>query len=102
MNNDKLNFLFCLGIDIFIKNMTKKIPFDDIRYSFLQLDAYFLDEQIILNLLKYLPSKDEMEKLQAYELASLEEVEKLGIPEKFCLQVNKKREKKIGLWLHEN
>jgi hypothetical protein len=67
--------------------MIKKIPFDDIRYSFLQLDAYFLDEQIILNLLKYLPSKDEMEKLQVYELASLEDVEKLGTPEKFCLQV---------------
>lgn len=68
--------------------MTKKIPFDDIRYSFLQLDAYFLDEQIILNLLKYLPSEDEAQKLQAYELASLEEVERLGVPEKFCLHVN--------------
>lgn len=76
-----------LKIDIFIKNMIKKIPFEDIRYSFLQMDAYFLDEQIILNLLKYLPSDDEKAKLQTYELASLEEVERLGIPEKFCLQV---------------
>jgi hypothetical protein len=67
--------------------MTKKIPFDDIRYSFLQLDDYFLDEQIILNLLKYLPSEDEVLKLKAYESASPEEVERLGIPEKFCLQV---------------
>lgn len=69
--------------------MIKKIPFDDIRYSFLQMDAYFLDEQIILNLLKYLPSDDEKAKLHTYELASLEEVERLGIPEKFCLQVMK-------------
>lgn len=67
--------------------MIKKIPFEDIRYSFLQLDAYFLDEQIILNLLKYLPSNEEKTKLQAFELAPLEEVEKLGVPEKFCLQV---------------
>lgn len=67
--------------------MIKKIPFDDIRYSFLQLDAYFLDEQIILNLLKYLPSEEEKAKLQEFELASLDEVERLGVPEKFCLQV---------------
>lgn len=67
--------------------MIKKIPFDDIRYSFLQLDAYFLDEQIILNLLKYLPSTEERTKLLEYELAPLEAYEKLGVPEKFCLQV---------------
>ena len=70
--------------------MIKKIPFDDIRYSFLQMDAYFLDEQIILNLLKYLPSEDETKKLQAYELSCMEQaepIEQLGVPEKFCLQV---------------
>ncbi len=78
-------FLF---VDIFIKNIVKKIPFDEIRFYFLRLDPYFLDEQIILNLLKYLPTPEEVDKLKPFEEAPLEEIEKLGIPEKFCLQVS--------------
>lgn len=61
------------------------MPFEDIRYSFLQLEPYFLDEQIILNLLKFLPTEEEKKKLSAYQ--ELEEIEKLGIPEQFCIQV---------------
>lgn len=74
-------------LDIFIKSIIKKIPFEEIRYYFIRLDPYFLDEQIILNLLKYLPSEEEKKKISMYNDAPLEDVEKLGIPEKFCLQV---------------
>ncbi|OBZ82301.1 Disheveled-associated activator of morphogenesis 1 [Choanephora cucurbitarum] len=77
------------NLNILIKNIIKKIPFDEIRYYFLQLDSYFMDEQIILNLLKYLPTEDEATKLSAYHDAPLEEVERLGVPEKFCLQMIK-------------
>lgn len=78
---------FFLVIDIFIKSIIKKIPFDEIRYYFFQLDSYFMDEQIILNMLKYLPSEKELKKLTEYQYALSEDIEKLGIPEKFCLQM---------------
>jgi hypothetical protein len=38
-------------------------------------------------LLKYLPSEEETKKISMYNDAPLEDVDKLGIPEKFCLQV---------------
>jgi hypothetical protein len=89
-----LHLLICITqTDIFIKNIIKKIPFDEIRFSFLRLDPCFLDEQIILNLLKYLPTPDEAEKLKPFEDAPLEDVEKLGMPEKFCLQVKVAKDK---------
>ena len=84
-----VDILTTVPLDIFIKSITKKIPFDEIRYYFVRLDPYFLDEQIILNLLKYLPSQEEAKKITAYNDAPLEQVEKLGIPEKFCLQVRR-------------
>jgi PHP family Zn ribbon phosphoesterase len=46
-----------------------------------------MDEQIILNMLKYLPSKEEVKKLSEYQSAPSEDIEKLGVPEKFCLQM---------------
>jgi hypothetical protein len=51
------------------------------------MDPFFQDEQIILNFLKYLPTKDEIEKLSKYDDAPLEDADKLGEPEKLCLQV---------------
>jgi hypothetical protein len=49
------------------------------------MDPYFQDEQIILNMLKYLPTKEEVAELEKHN--SIIVNDKLGEPEKFCLQV---------------
>ncbi|KAI8972343.1 hypothetical protein BDB01DRAFT_810325 [Pilobolus umbonatus] len=77
------------NLNIFLKSITKKIPFEDSCYRFLSLDPFFLDEQVILNLIKYLPTEEERQQLARFDHASLEDIERLGVPEKFCLQMMK-------------
>lgn len=76
-----------LSIDIFITSMTKKVPFESIRPGLLNMDSYFDDEQILSNLLKFLPTPEETGKLATYTNASPGELLDLSPPDKFCLEV---------------
>ncbi|SAM01118.1 hypothetical protein [Absidia glauca] len=77
------------NLNIFITSMTKKIPFESIRPGLLHMDNYFDDEQILSNLLKFLPTPEETGKLATYTNASPGELLDLSPPDKFCLEMMK-------------
>lgn len=51
------------------------------------MDPYFDDEQILLNLLKFAPTKDEQNKLTPYMECDPADLHGLSLPDQFGLQV---------------
>lgn len=87
-----MQIFFCL--DIFLTGISKKIPFHEIKPRILSMDPYFDDEQILSNLLKFAPTKDEQNKLTPYMECDPTDLHGLSLPDQFGLQV-----KFIWQWL---
>lgn len=80
-----LNHLF--RIDIYITSITKKIPFQDISKGIMNMNPLFDEEQVVLNLQRFLPGTEEIAKLVPYKTAPAEVLQQLSLPDKFCLEV---------------
>ncbi|KAI9020716.1 hypothetical protein CLU79DRAFT_755176 [Phycomyces nitens] len=77
------------NLNIFVTSVCKKIAFGEIRQRLISMDFYFEDEQVLSNLLRFLPTPEETGKLAPYVTAPLAELIDLSPPDKFCLEMMK-------------
>ena len=51
------------------------------------MNPLFDEEQVVLNLQRFLPGTEEIAKLVPYKTAPAEVLQQLSLPDKFCLEV---------------
>ncbi|ORZ09817.1 formin homology 2 domain-domain-containing protein [Absidia repens] len=74
-------------LNIFLTSFSKRLPLDQFRSRMLTMDDDLNDEELLMALLKFAPTKDEIKNLTPYVNAPSEQVLALSLPDQFCLQM---------------
>ncbi|CAO3596021.1 unnamed protein product [Absidia cylindrospora] len=74
-------------LNIFMTSFGKRLPLDQFRSRMLAMDDDLNDEELLMALLKFAPTKDEIKNLTPYLNAPSEQVLALSPPDQFCLQM---------------